>query len=186
MNSDGEFLNDSVLSELDGMQTSRVIIGLRPDMCPVLCYTQDSRTNYSFFYALVCRWNVTEMWEKLRGKRLMFVGGFLNRGQWISMVCLLRSVIPANKRSMTPNAQLTIFRAELFVFRLHVVYLVGFNFSSQIFNSGVPTQRTTQPIQYLISFFIYLAQSHFVRNYDRDTPSPFRKSNIISMVLYTR
>ena len=43
----------------------------------------------------------------------MFVGDSLNRGQWISMVCLLQSVIPANKRSMTPNAQLTIFRAEV-------------------------------------------------------------------------
>ncbi|KAF3448042.1 hypothetical protein FNV43_RR08750 [Rhamnella rubrinervis] len=58
------------------------------------------------------RWNVTEMWEKLRGKRLMFVGDSLNRGQWISMVCLLQSVIPADKRSMSPNAHLTIFKAE--------------------------------------------------------------------------
>ncbi|KAH9626731.1 hypothetical protein KSS87_022045 [Heliosperma pusillum] len=58
------------------------------------------------------RWNVTEMWEKLRGKRLMFVGDSLNRGQWISLVCLLQSVVPVNKRSMSPNAHLTIFRAE--------------------------------------------------------------------------
>ncbi|WVZ17538.1 hypothetical protein V8G54_010520 [Vigna mungo] len=58
------------------------------------------------------RWNVKEMWEKLRDKRLMFVGDSLNRGQWISMVCLLQSVIPADKRSMSPNAHLTIFRAE--------------------------------------------------------------------------
>ncbi|XP_057524054.1 protein trichome birefringence-like 35 [Amaranthus tricolor] len=58
------------------------------------------------------RWNATEMWEKLRGKRLMFVGDSLNRGQWISMVCLLQSVIPAEMKSMSPNAHLTIFRAE--------------------------------------------------------------------------
>ncbi|KAL9249454.1 trichome birefringence-like 35-like protein, partial [Drosera capensis] len=57
-------------------------------------------------------WNVTEMWEKLRGKRLMFVGDSLNRGQWISMVCLRSSVISADKRSMSPNSHLTIFRAE--------------------------------------------------------------------------
>ena len=62
---------------------------------------------------LMCRWNVTEMWEKLRGKRLMFVGDSLNRGQWISMVCVLVSIIPADKRSMSPNAHLTIFRAEV-------------------------------------------------------------------------
>ncbi|VVB12826.1 unnamed protein product [Arabis nemorensis] len=58
------------------------------------------------------RWNVREMWEKLRDKRLMFVGDSLNRGQWISMVCLLQSVIPREKQSMSPNAHLTIFRAE--------------------------------------------------------------------------
>ncbi|XP_025633828.1 protein trichome birefringence-like 35 isoform X2 [Arachis hypogaea] len=58
------------------------------------------------------RFDVKEMWEKLRNKRLMFVGDSLNRGQWISMVCLLQSVIPADKRSMSPNAHLTIFRAE--------------------------------------------------------------------------
>lgn len=56
---------------------------------------------------------MTEMWEKLRGKRLMFVGDSLNRGQWISMVCLLQSVIPREKQSMSPNAPLTIFRAEV-------------------------------------------------------------------------
>nr|CAD1833057.1 unnamed protein product [Ananas comosus var. bracteatus] len=58
------------------------------------------------------RWNATEMLEKLRGKRLMFVGDSLNRGQWISMVCLVQSAIPAGKKSMTPNAGLTKFMAE--------------------------------------------------------------------------
>ncbi|MCD7454739.1 Protein trichome birefringence-like 35 [Datura stramonium] len=58
------------------------------------------------------RWNSTELWEKLRGKRLMFVGDSLNRGQWLSMVCLLQSVIPADKQFMTEQAHLTSFRAE--------------------------------------------------------------------------
>ncbi|XP_051130446.1 protein trichome birefringence-like 35 [Andrographis paniculata] len=58
------------------------------------------------------RWNSVEMWEKLRGKRLMFVGDSLNRGQWISMLCLLQAAIPSDQRSITPNSELTIFRAE--------------------------------------------------------------------------
>ncbi|XP_072997681.1 protein trichome birefringence-like 35 [Typha latifolia] len=58
------------------------------------------------------RWNATEMLEKLRGKRLMFVGDSLNRGQWISMVCLVQSVIPSGKKLMTPNSALTKFIAK--------------------------------------------------------------------------
>ncbi|CAK9172447.1 unnamed protein product [Ilex paraguariensis] len=42
----------------------------------------------------------------------MFVGDSLNRGQWISMVCLLQSAVRADKRSVSPNAPLTIFRSE--------------------------------------------------------------------------
>ncbi|KAE8667963.1 SAC3/GANP/Nin1/mts3/eIF-3 p25 family, putative isoform 3 [Hibiscus syriacus] len=34
MDSSGEFLNDTVLSDFDGTEASRVIIGLCPDMCP--------------------------------------------------------------------------------------------------------------------------------------------------------
>ncbi|CAN6469696.1 unnamed protein product [Victoria cruziana] len=58
------------------------------------------------------RWNATAMWEKLRDKRLVFVGDSLNRGQWISMVCLLQSVIPEDQKYMTPNSHLTIFKAK--------------------------------------------------------------------------
>lgn len=71
------------------------------------------------------RWNSTEVWEKLRGKRLMFVGDSLNRGQWISMLCLLQSVIPADKRSITPQAHLTTFRAEV-AFISIIRYCVAF------------------------------------------------------------
>lgn len=77
---------------------------------------------YSFY-----RWNATELWEKLRGKRLMFVGDSLNRGQWISMLCLLQSVIPANKRSITPQAHLTTFRAEVTFISIVCFFCITFS-----------------------------------------------------------
>nr|XP_010921533.1 protein trichome birefringence-like 33 isoform X2 [Elaeis guineensis] len=56
--------------------------------------------------------NATLMLETLRGKRMMFVGDSLNRGQFISMVCLLHSIIPENAKSMETFDSLTVFRAK--------------------------------------------------------------------------
>ncbi|KAG6499874.1 protein trichome birefringence-like 28 [Zingiber officinale] len=50
--------------------------------------------------------------ERLRGKRFMFVGDSLNRNQWESMVCLVQSIAPWNKKSLTKNGSLNIFRLE--------------------------------------------------------------------------
>ncbi|KAK9154033.1 hypothetical protein Sjap_001513 [Stephania japonica] len=56
--------------------------------------------------------NATFMLESLRGKRLMFVGDSLNRGQYVSLVCLLQSMIPENAKFMKTFDSLTVFRAE--------------------------------------------------------------------------
>ncbi|XP_076946203.1 protein trichome birefringence-like 34 [Bidens hawaiensis] len=45
------------------------------------------------------RFNVTAIVERLRGKRLLFVGDSLNRNQWNSMVCMLHSSIPGVKKT---------------------------------------------------------------------------------------
>ncbi|KAK7305885.1 hypothetical protein VNO77_43797 [Canavalia gladiata] len=50
--------------------------------------------------------------EKLRGKRLMFVGDSLNRNQWESMICLVQSVIPLGRKSLNRTGSLSIFRIE--------------------------------------------------------------------------
>ncbi|XP_065853601.1 protein trichome birefringence-like 34 isoform X2 [Euphorbia lathyris] len=55
--------------------------------------------------------NATLLLERLRNKRLMFVGDSLNRGQWVSMVCLLDSSLPPTQKSMHHNASLSIFKA---------------------------------------------------------------------------
>ncbi|GKV28275.1 hypothetical protein SLEP1_g37353 [Rubroshorea leprosula] len=50
--------------------------------------------------------------EKLRSKRLMFVGDSLNRNQWESMVCLVQSVIPPGRKSLNKTGSLSVFRIE--------------------------------------------------------------------------
>ncbi|KAI3982518.1 hypothetical protein MKX01_031257, partial [Papaver californicum] len=50
--------------------------------------------------------------KKLRGKRLIFVGDSLQRGQWQSFVCMIESVIPAKKKSIRRGRSLTVFKAK--------------------------------------------------------------------------
>ncbi|KAL4387049.1 hypothetical protein GQ457_09G030430 [Hibiscus cannabinus] len=58
--------------------------------------------------------NATLMLESLRGKRMMFVGDSLNRGQYVSIICLLHRLIPQHRKSMETynNDALTVFRAK--------------------------------------------------------------------------
>ncbi|KAJ4841219.1 hypothetical protein Tsubulata_030000 [Turnera subulata] len=50
--------------------------------------------------------------NKLRNKRLMFVGDSLNRNQWESMICLVQSVIPSGRKSLNKTGSLAVFRVE--------------------------------------------------------------------------
>ncbi|RZC71859.1 hypothetical protein C5167_035569 [Papaver somniferum] len=56
--------------------------------------------------------NASLMLEKLRGKRMLFIGDSLNRGQFFSFVCLLHRLIPEHAKSMTTFESFTVFRAE--------------------------------------------------------------------------
>ncbi|KAL7255570.1 hypothetical protein ACSBR1_009663 [Camellia fascicularis] len=57
------------------------------------------------------RFNAIAMLEKLRGKKLVFVGDSLNRNPWASMVCVVQSPIPFSLKSMTINGSLISFKA---------------------------------------------------------------------------
>ncbi|KAK4716959.1 hypothetical protein R3W88_015297 [Solanum pinnatisectum] len=53
--------------------------------------------------------NATLMLETLRGKRMLFVGDSLNRGQYVSMVCLVHRLIPENAKSMKTIGNFDVF-----------------------------------------------------------------------------
>lgn len=44
---------------------------------------------------------------------MMFVGDSLNRGQYVSFVCLLHSIIPEDAKSMETFDSLTVFTAKV-------------------------------------------------------------------------
>ncbi|KAK9072972.1 hypothetical protein SSX86_007294 [Deinandra increscens subsp. villosa] len=59
------------------------------------------------------RFNGKEVVERLKGKRLLFVGDSVNRNQWDSMMCMLYSIIPGEKKLGTSlNSTLYTFRAN--------------------------------------------------------------------------
>lgn len=59
------------------------------------------------------RFKARVLLERLRGKRLMFVGDSLNRNQWESMICLVQSAAPPGRKSLSKEGSLSIFRIEV-------------------------------------------------------------------------
>ncbi|KAL6901894.1 hypothetical protein ACP4OV_004770 [Aristida adscensionis] len=58
------------------------------------------------------RFDPSAVLEKLRGKRMMFVGDSLMLGQWLSFVCLVNSVVPYTARFMERSRTLSVYTAK--------------------------------------------------------------------------
>ncbi|KAJ3669431.1 hypothetical protein LUZ60_011381 [Juncus effusus] len=58
------------------------------------------------------RFSATRLLEKLRGKRMVFVGDSLNRNQWVSMVCLLDTSTDGPQKDMETHGNLMSFKIK--------------------------------------------------------------------------
>lgn len=59
------------------------------------------------------RFDPEKVLEKLRGKRLMFVGDSVQKAQWLSFVCMVQSRIPEDQRSMHRTHTFSVFQAKV-------------------------------------------------------------------------
>ncbi|KAM7276999.1 hypothetical protein ACFE04_018865 [Oxalis oulophora] len=62
------------------------------------------------------KFNGLDLAERLRGKRLAFVGDSISRNQWESMVCLLYSALPPSKTKTQTTGGANAFRSEEYDF----------------------------------------------------------------------
>lgn len=59
------------------------------------------------------RFDPLKLMQILRGKRLMFVGDSVQRGQFESLVCMVQSIIPQGKKSLQRVPPRKIFKVEV-------------------------------------------------------------------------
>ncbi|WMV31226.1 hypothetical protein MTR67_024611 [Solanum verrucosum] len=90
-----------------------------PYLLPQVTCQEHGRPDKDYLYwrwqpndCLIPRFNASLMLENLRGKRMMFVGDSLNRGQFTSMVCLLHKIVPNDAKSLDKVDSFTIFTAK--------------------------------------------------------------------------
>ncbi|PRQ40980.1 putative PMR5 domain, PC-Esterase, protein trichome birefringence-like 2 [Rosa chinensis] len=61
--------------------------------------------------------NATDFLERLRGKRLVFVGDSLNRNMWESLVCILRHSVPHKKKVYEISGKKEFKKKGIYAFR---------------------------------------------------------------------
>jgi hypothetical protein len=89
--------------------------------------------------------------ERMRGKRLMFVGDSLNRNQWESLVCMVQSVLSKGRTKLVKRGNFIVFHAKEYRATLEFYwapFLVESNSDNPNFHTIVEGRRLP-PLQHL-------------------------------------
>ena len=96
---------------------------------------------------------------------MMFVGDSLNRGQYVSMVCLLHRLIPEDQKSMETFGSLTVFTAKvnlinfLLQFASHHLFLYIYETCTQKVTSSMFEQEYNATIEFYWAPFLLESNS---------------------------
>lgn len=77
--------------------------------------------------------NATDFLERLRGKKLIFVGDSLNRNMWESMVCILRHSVEDKKRVYEISGRKEFKKKGFYAFRFEASFWYKFVYCYIIF-----------------------------------------------------
>ena len=88
----------------------------------------------------MCRFNATNMLEKLRNKRVVIVGDSLNRNMWESLACLLYTSIPSSRSQVqAESSSYKVLKALVCIFfDLSLLKLEFFSLKSCYFSNFLP------------------------------------------------
>ncbi|GFQ08378.1 protein trichome birefringence-like 34, partial [Phtheirospermum japonicum] len=80
---------------------------------------KNGRKNFNYrhwrwqpYHCEIPRFNGKTFLEKIRGKKVLFVGDSLNRNQWVSLLCLIESSLPpSSHKSLTLKGNCNFFHS---------------------------------------------------------------------------
>lgn len=78
--------------------------------------------------------NATDFLERLRGKKLIFVGDSLNRNMWESLVCILRHSVKLKNRVYEISGRVDFKKKGFYAFRFEASFRNFFFFLFYFFD----------------------------------------------------
>ncbi|GFY82414.1 similar to TRICHOME BIREFRINGENCE-LIKE 35 [Actinidia rufa] len=103
---------NGVCEEIDGLRGMELAMGAWANWVASNVDPHKKRVFFETMSPTHLWFNAKAMLERLRGKRLVFVGDSITRNQWASMVCLLESSISPELKSVTTNGSITAFKIK--------------------------------------------------------------------------